>query len=502
MKGMEHLLDLEYARRTDHRFHALGMPLDGSFWRIWDLLPREVQEIPRKQPWWTLTDMAWIVCLHEAEIIDRPTAKRLLEALKRIREDDSGTSGEERLAPLLDGNMDLASVVNYGRTLQEPMSRLKLRAKMIEVADDILALLESVRRLAVVNTDAIMPGYTHLNHAQPITLAHYLVSVFDGVYRGLEQFELAYRHVNRNTGGCGACSGITWPVDRRLLTRLLGFDDLVEPAYDCEAAQDHSLSVMFALTNIAVLLSQVAMNLNIWAMDEIDMIRVNPAWAGVSSFMPQKCDTVSNFERTRVEAADVIGEMFKCVTQLKGEPHADMQAMFQLPERALTGLAHARVCIAWMDAMLNNMVPQKERMLGIVRAGYSCATELAAYLVRERGYGNRLAHSIVATMIRDARLAGFKSFECTGEMLDEAALFLGQEPPKLDTEMVRRCLDPQEFIRTHTQVGGTAPEETMRLLGIREKTLAGAAQRQRERKGRIKAGDDLLSEAIESICSG
>jgi len=479
MKGMEHLLDLDYAGRTDHRFHALGMPMDPDFWRIWDLLPKELREVSRKQPWWSLTDMAWIVCLFRGDIIDRSTARRLLVALEAIRQEDSGTSGEERLAPLLEDNMDLASVVNYGRTLQEPMSRLKLRAKMIEVADDVLALLESVRRLAAANTDAIMPGYTHLNHGQPITLAHYLVSVFDGLYRGLEQFELAYRHVNRNTGGCGACSGITWPVDRLLLTRLLGFDDLVEPTYDCEAAQDHSLSAMFALTNIAVLLSQVAMNLNIWAMDEIDMIRVNPAWAGCSSFMPQKCDSGSNFERTRVKATDVIGEMFTCVTQLKGEPHADMQAMYQLPERALLGMAHARECIAWINAMLNNLMPQKERMLKIVRAGYSCATELTAYLVRERGIGNRMAHSMVATMIRDARLAGLKSYECTGEMLDTAAEFLGQTPPELDTDTVRRCLDPEEFIRTHIHTGGTAPTETLRLLDVRAKALAEAIQRQK-----------------------
>jgi len=502
LKGMEHLLDLDYARRTDHRFHAIGTPMDKGWGQLTSRFAKDQGEIHRKQPWWTLTDMAWVVCLHRGDIIDRATAVKLLEALQQIMDDNSGTSGEERLAPLLDGDMDLASIVNYGRTLQEPMSRLKLRAKMVEIVDDILEITETVHALASDNIDTVMPGYTHLNQAQPVTLGHYLLSLFDGLDRGLELFELAYRHVNRNTGGCGACSGTLWPVDRQLLTELLGFDELVEPTYDCESSQDHSLTALYGLTNIAVLLSQVAMDMNIWGMAEMDMIRAHPAWAGVSSLMPQKCDSTSNFERTRVKAADVIGEMFKCVTQVKGEPHADMQAMFQLPERALLGMAHARQCLGWMNAMLNNIFPQKERMRRLVRAGYGCASELAIHLVREHGFGNRRAHSIVATMIRNARVLGLKSYECTGELLDEAAEFLGEKPPGVGTETLRKLLNPEEFIRSHVHIGGTAPEETRRLLRIRRTVLDDARKRQDDRKARITAGDERLRREIEAICGG
>ena len=502
LKGMEHLLDLDYAKRTDHRFHALGMEMDPAWGEIGRRLAQDQKDGQSKQPWWTLTDMAWVVCLHRADVIDQPTAARLLAALKQIMSDNSGTSGEERLASLLGDDMDTASIVNYGRTLQEPMSRLMLRAKMVEIFDDILGLVATTHRLASDNIDTVMPGYTHLNHGQPITLAHYLLSVFDGLDRGLELFELAYKHVNRNTGGCGSCSGIPWPVDRWLHTRLLGFDDLVEPTYDCESAQDHSLTALYALSNIAVLLSQVAMDLNIWGMDEMDMVRAHPAWAGVSSLMPQKCDTGSNFERTRVKAGDVIAQMFNCVMQLKGEPHADMQAQFQLPGRAMLGMAHARQCFSWIDSMLNNIFPQKERMLKIARAGYSCSTELAVHLIKVHGFGGRKAHSIVATMVRNARVQGLKAYECTGEMLDEAAEFLGENPPHVDTDTLRKLLDPEELIKSHVHVGGTARPEAERLLGIRQKTLANARERQGERKARIAAGEELLEAEIEEICGG
>ena len=501
-KGMEQFLDPEYAARTDHRFQSLGTPMDKAWGRISGIVRKEQGERLSKQPWWTLTDMVWVVCLHEAEAIDRSQAARLLTALDQLRENSGGVSGEERLAPLLDGDMDLASVVNYGRTLQEPMSRLKMRTKMLELFEDTLALQDSLFALAEKNTDTVMVGYTHLNQGQPITLGHYLLAVIDGVSRGLELLELAYQHTNLNSGGCGSCSGTTWPVDRARMAELLGMDGVVEPTYDCEAGQDHTMTILYALTNISILLSQAAMNFNIWAMDEIDMVRVEPAWAGVSSFMPQKCDTGSNLERTRVKAGDVMGNMVNCMIQLKGEPFADMQSMYQLPGRALEGMSHYRECLGWFRSMVDHLLPQKERMKAIARAGYSCSTELATCLVKEHGYGGRLAHSIVATMIRQARTAGLKSYECTGEMLDAAAASLNVRQPGLDTPTVTRCLDPEEFLKTHTNLGGAAPTETRRLLALRKQRLAATKERQHARRAKAEGGLAELERIAAEIREG
>lgn len=502
LKGMEHFIDPEYAARTDHRFHALGGEMAPGWGEIGRQRSRDLAATGSKQPWWTMTDMAWVICLYRGGAIEREKAAALLKALAKLKEENSGVSGEERLAPLLGGDMDLASIVNYGRTLQEPMSRLKMRTKMLDVFDDVVHLLQSLDQLAMANLDAIMPGYTHMNHGQPMTLAHYLLAVIDGLFRGVELLEVAYRHVNRNSGGCGSCSGTTWPVDRELMAALLSLDGVVEPTYDCEAAQDHSLTALFALTNMSVLISQTAMNFSVWCMDEMDMLRVHPAWAGVSSFMPQKCDSGSNFERTRIKAADVMGETFKCVLQLKSEPFADVLPVMQLPERALQGMVHFRECLSWFTNMIENLLPQKERMLAIVRAGYSCATELATHLIQEQGYGGRLAHSMVATLVRDARVQGLKSYECTGEMLDQAAEFLGVRKPGLDTDTVRHCLDPEAFLRTHTHLGGTAPQETRRLLDIRRGWLDEVRARHEQRRERIRAGEAKLEQQIADICGG
>jgi len=440
----------------------------------------------RKQPWATLTDIAWTVCLHRAGAIDREKAAVVLAALDKVRDVEEGVSGEERVVKVLDGDMDTASIVNYGRTLQEPMYRMKLRDKLLDVVDDLLQLMTLTHRMAVDNLDTVMVGHTHMNHGQPITYAHYLVATIDGLYRGLEQLEQAYRFTNVNSGGCGSCSGTTWPVDRELMAELLGLDGVMEPTYDCEASQDHSMAIMFALSNIAIHISRYARNQYIWAFDEFDMFRTHPGMCGMSSFMPQKCDPCSHFEWVGIAAADVLGDMSRGAFQMKGEPHADVQAAFQLPFVAADCMVKAQACIGTYHDLLKHSLPQKERMLKIVRAGYSCATEVASHLIEEHGYGGRLAHSIVATMVRKAREKGLKSYECTGELLDEAAAYLDVRRPGLTTETVQRLLDPEEFIRTHRNLGGTAPEENKRLLDKRAAVLREAAERQSARRDRVR----------------
>ncbi len=483
--GLEQCVDDGYAKRTDHRFHALGCEMSPDMFAPLRKTGKEKNRMSLTQPWSTQVDIAWTICLYRSGCIDRNKVQKLLQGLDQIWNDNTGVSGEERLAKVFDGDMDLASIVNYGRTLQEPMYRLKLRDKMLDVFDDTLHLLRVIHQICLENLDTVMVGHTHMNHGQPITYAHFMISAFDGVYRSLEQLELAYKFTNINSGGCGSCSGITWPIDRELMADLLGFDGVMEPTYDCEASQDHSMAIMFALSNMAIHLSRYAMSHYIWAFDEIDMIRTHPSMCGVSSYMPQKCDSGSNYERVRISAADIMGETIKGLIQLKSEPHGDvLQALF-LPDYAIETMIQSQACIMMFADMLKHLIPQKERMLKIVKAGYSCATEVAAYLIGELGYGGRAAHSIVATMVRDARLNGMKSYECTGEMLDQAALYLNLDLPGVSTHVLQKLLDPQEFIKNHNHLGGTSPVENGRLLEKRQLSLDDAFRRQEKRKGKV-----------------
>ena len=438
-------------------------------------------------------DSAWTVCLFKAGIINKNTASKILKAVDKSK----GISERGLMDVGLDE--DTASLVNIGRTAQEPMSRLQLRDVLNETIDELHGLLQSVIDVAEKNINTIMPGYTHLSHAQPITLAHYLLSIFDALQRGLNALELAYKDTNQNSGGCGACSGTAWPIDRLFLTKVLGFDELLEPTYDSEASQDHSLSILFALTNIGLLISKSSMDFNIWGMEEIGMIKIPNEWAGVSSMMPQKCIPGSQFERARMMSCFIIGETNTAISLSKGEPHADMLPICRVWQTAIRGMFDAQAATGFYREMLENVQPQKEKMLGYVREGYSCATEIVVHMVKSLGYGGRRSHRIVATFVRIAREKNLKAFETTGQLLDEAAKFADEKPPKIDTMTLRKLLDPIEFIKSHNNIGGTAPEEAKRMIAIRRKKQMDNVKRHKKRKEKLHKCRRLLQNEINAI---
>jgi argininosuccinate lyase len=501
MTEYQEFVDQEYSSTPGHTRYCPGVPQSGKWSVIEKKLGQDLQNVRGAKgcyyPWMPQMDKAWIVCLTRAGIIEKETARKIIGGIEETGEKAGNT--ESILTKLFEGDEDLGSIVNYGRTTQEPMSRLQLRDTALEIFDDILKLLETILETADKNTDAIMPGHTHLSQAQPITLAHYLLSIYDGIERGLKQFELAYQDTNRNSGGCGACSGVAWPVDRWLLTRLLGFDDLVEPTYDCESAQDHSMSLMFALTNIVLLISKVSIDMNIWGMEEVGMLHADPAWCGVSSMMPQKCIPGSQLERARTGASYVVGEMMAGLSLSKGEPHADMLPILRVPNPALQAMAHASYSMGMLTEHLTQISPQKEIMLEYVREGYSCATEVVVHMVKELGYGGRRSHRIVANFVRMARERRLKAYETTGELLDEAARFAKEKEPGISTETLRMLLDPVEFVKTHNNVGGASPEESKRMIAARKEKMRENYKRHEKRVVAVKNGFELLEKEIKEI---
>ena len=453
-----------------------------------------------------LVDRVWIVCLERAGIIARADAGRLLRAIRGIQSGavKVGTSlshgfAERQLIEALAGDEDLASVVNLGRTLQEPMSRLDLRDTAIDTFGTLLRLRSAVLEVAEAHVDTIMPGHTHLSQAQPITYSHYLLSVAEGLDRATAQLELAYEHVNRNSGGCGATSGITLPIDRTLMSELLGMAGVVEPTYDSESSQDHSLSLLQALTNIVLLLSKSSMDLNIWTMEEFGTLRVDPAWCGVSSMMPQKCIGGTLLERTRIEASYVVGQMVQACLLTKGEPHADMLPMLELPKLALHAMARTTVAMRYYQGIVQHSEPRPEVMLEYVCRGYSCSSEVAMHLVVHGGYGTRRAHRVVATFVRLARERGLAAYDVEAALLDEAARFAGEREPGLTTSQLRALLDPARFIASHDQPGGTARDRQVEMIEAGRAKIAAAWERQTTREASLRSAHDALQQAEEAL---
>jgi len=478
--------ELKFLGSHDHRGHAAGEEAPVMLGKV---APKHPQAFYTAQ-----TDRAWLVMLTKKGLVPRATVATVLKALLELK-----AGGEPALKKKLKGDEDLASVVNYGRTLQEPMSRMLIRDRQLDVFDALLKSMTATLDKAEANAETILPGCTHMAHAQPTTYGAYLLASYDGLDRGLEQLELAYRQTNENTAGCGAVSGTGWPVDRQMVTELLGFDSLMEPTYACEGAQDYGLTTMFALTNIMTVLSRTAMDHGIWGAEDCGLIRLPGRLLGISSLMPQKAHPGSTFERIRINADHVIGHMVTGVVACKGEPLTDVLPIYEAWKQAGEALAETEASLdRWAD-IIASVQPQKDKMFQHTRDGFSCVPDLAIKLIRDKGYGGRRAHRICAVFVYLARKQGLKPYETTGALLDEAAKVANETPPGLSTEEVREMLDPVKFLQRHNNTGDPHPDETRRLIGLRRKALAQTARRQAERRGRLQEARRKLDAQIAAI---
>ena len=493
--------ELEFLGSNTHRQHAAGGPIGPKSHMSEPArhAGRERSRVSNRHRYGRFMDQAWTVMLCKKGLIPRESARKVLAVLQKTQ-----YGGEDRLRKLLKDE-DLASIPVIGRTLQEPMARMQLREKQLDVIDATQDFLQVLLDASQKHADTIMPGMTHMAHSQPITYGAYLLSVHDGVYRGLEHLELAYKHTNENSGGCAATSGTGWPVDRYMITEFLGFDKLVEPTYDGEAGQDYAMNTLFALSNIMITLSRTAMDHGIWGMDGYRTHTVAAGHLGVSSLMPQKAHSGSAYERVRISANNVIGAMNIGVLGLKGEPHADVLPSYQAAYRAPNSGAIGALCETEMTMVvfgdiIKTMNVDKEKLLQLTRDGWGCTPDLQERLIQKHGYGRRRAWRICAVMVRIARdHRKIKPCELTGAMLDEAALVAKQKPPKLATKELQEIFEPVRFIERHDNTGDPNPKETLRMIGIRRQQLADSRQTQKDRRARVEAGLAKLQAEIDAI---
>lgn len=488
----------EYQSSQEHRRHTPGVP-DAPAWTHYHQLPaKRISETGNRLPFCALMDRAWLVMLHRKGHLPAEQVRRLFPVLDQA-DSERGWGGEAWIRERLGGDEDTAFAVNHGRTLQEPMARMMMRESLLYAFDELLPTLATVLDVADEHADVLMAGHSHWAHAQPTTWGAYLLAVHDGLARGLDQLELAYRHTNMNSGGCGACSGARWAVDRDLITDLLGFDATIEPAYDCEASQDEMLTILFAAGNIAVTLSRVCLDMNVWVTEEWDIFDVDMAWRGVSSFMPHKANAGNRFENIRENCNEVLGNMQTCLFSFKNEPLQDILPVYHADRYVRAGLARLEAGLGIFRHLLPNVHPRADRMWELLREGYSGAVDLAIRIVKERGFGGRRAHRICSTMVRIARERGIEPWECSGALLDEAARITGDPEPGLSDEAVRHDMGLEHFHESPCNLGDPKPEETRRLVGKRREALQDARNRQQARRDRIKAAYERLQAEIDAI---
>ncbi|MBJ6122690.1 argininosuccinate lyase [Sphingomonas mollis] len=321
-----------------------------------------------------------------------------------------------------------------------------------DAIDQVLAALAGFQTALLVraeeHADSVMPGFTHLQSAQPVTLGHHLMAYHEMIARDVSRFADARTRLNRCPLGSAALAGTGFPIDRDATAAALGFDGPTRNSLDGVSDRDFALDYLTAATQCALHLSRLAEEFVLWASQPFGFVALSDQWSTGSSIMPQKRNPDAA-ELVRGHAGRIMGAMTSLMVTMKGLPLAyskDMQddkpPVFEAHD--LLGL-----CLAAMTGMVESATFRTERMRQVAEAGFSTATDLADWLVREAGLPFREAHHVTGRAVKRA--------EELGVGLDALSLDeLTAIDARIDTS-VYDVLSVDASVASRTSFGGTAP---------------------------------------------
>ena len=396
----------------------------------------------------------------------------------------------------------VAGQLHTGRSrndLQATIDRMHGRDYINSISDTVLDLRQSMLNLAAQHTETVMPGYTHLKPAQPISFGYYLSAVANALERDSRRMERVYETVNLCPLGAAALAGTSFPIDRNLTARLLGFDGLIENCLDAVASRDYALELMGALAILTTTLSRLASDLYVWQSDEFGMVELSDAIAGTSSIMPQKKNP-KPLEVARARCAKLYGALMAGLGITKGVIFSNnYESGYATMQLLGTAVEDAIAAMRIVSLILQNITVDKDLMIVRARTDFSTVTELADTLVRRCNISFREAHAIVGGTVWRAVGSGKTAADITLDMLnDEARQVIGRDLELTEAE-VRASLDPLSSIEGKRTVGGPAPEEVHRMITEAMCRLAAERSRLDERRRRLMEADVLLNRTSREL---
>jgi argininosuccinate lyase len=313
-----------------------------------------------------------------------------------------------------------------------------------QLADLQLALAEK----ALAHAGAVMPGFTHLQSAQPVTFGHHLLAYVEMLARDRGRFADARRRLNESPLGAAALAGTSFPIDRFMTAEALGFDRPTANSLDSVSDRDFALESLAAASICAVHLSRFAEEIVLWTSAQFGFVRLSDAFTTGSSIMPQKRNPDAA-ELVRGKTGRIIGALNTLLIVMKGLPLAYSKDMQEDKEGTFDALNALSLCIAAMAGMVRDMEPDLKAMKRAAGAGYATATDLADWLVRVLGLPFREAHHVTG------RLVGMAAERNIG--LEKLPLSEMQAVEPRITDEVFKVLGVDKSVSSRTSYGGTAP---------------------------------------------
>jgi argininosuccinate lyase len=344
----------------------------------------------------------------------------------------------------------LAGKLHTGRSRNDQVAtatRLYLRGEIDGYSADLKALSSELLKIAELHTETLMPGLTHTQHAQPVSLAHHLMAYFWMFDRDLERLKELRSRVNQLPLGSAALAGTSYPLDRGQVARELGFDSVIPNSLDAVSDRDFVIEFLSQAALVMTHLSRLSEELILWSTPEFGFVELDDQVTTGSSIMPQKKNPdVAELIRGRV--GKVTGALVAALTMMKALPLSYNRDMQEDKEQLFTGLDTARTSVRLMKLMLESAKFKTERMAGAVRGDFSNATDLADHLVIQ-GLPFRQAHEVVGRVVRSCLERGIAIEDLT--LVD-----LKQMSPLFEASVLDE-VQPLNVMRARRSEGGASP---------------------------------------------
>lgn len=405
--------------------------------------------------------------LVDAGILSKSDCKKIINGLKQIKQEieadqftysrqleDIHMNVESRLRELIG---DAAGRLHTARSRNDQVAtdfKLYVRDTIDHFINQLATLQLALAKKAEEHADVVMPGYTHLQTAQPVTFGHHCLAYVEMLGRDATRFRDARKRLNECPLGAAALAGTSFPINRKMTAKALGFDRPTANSLDSVADRDFILETLSTASISAIHLSRFAEELVIWSSAEFNFIKLSDSFTTGSSIMPQKRNPDAA-ELIRAKVGRIIGAFNGLSMVMKGLPLAYSKDMQEDKEMAFDALDNYSLALAALTGMIEDMHPNKEKMAASAGGGFSTATDIADWLVRVINLPFRDAHHVTGSIVALAEKQDLRLHEITLEDM--------QSVESKITKDIFNVLSVENSVKSRKSYGGTAPTEVRKM---------------------------------------
>jgi argininosuccinate lyase len=449
---------------------------------------------------------AHVVMLMEQKIINSEDGAKILAALQKQDSQKLNPNAEDvhmaieeavltETGPEVGGNLHIAKSRNDQVTTA---IRMVLRKELINIMLQVLEMKQSLLTTASKHTETVILAYTHLQPAQPVTFAHYLLSHVDALGRDLQRLQSVYERVNLCPLGAGALATTSFTINRKTTAELLGFDAVLENSIDAVGSRDFILETQSALTLLAVNLSRLAEDLIIWGSPEFGTVELPDEFTSTSSIMPQKKNP-EVLEVIRARASHVLGDFVASAAALKSLPSTYNLDFQEITPKLWSSTDNLSASLSIFVKLVPNL-KISSNVESKAAAGFVGATELANMLVRKYRVAFRTSHKIVGALVKALIDSKQTLLDATPELLTKVAKeSVGIQLIVKKVDIVE-CTNLLKLIETYKVQGGPSPAEVERAITSTNKTMTKTKVSITKLQENLANAEKILNSTVKS-CS-